>query len=609
MDRKTIFARTSCELRQLPLDAVEAFVLSQVDGHSTLEEIGAIAGLDFVETSRLARRLVELGAVRSVDARGDVVERRPGAQRPATERTAIAQRPVAASRPLASAPSAAPASTRGRALAASMSEAQSAKPDPRAEHASVRPPRTERIDPRADPLSDRQPRIDAVASAKTSSAKTADRSEGGGPQRRRSTKSIRSPRTRSTELRGTRPESGKATANGRPSRGGMKASAGKADETSDLDAATTDSIESLDARLARTDHYALLGVPRDADKRTIKRAYFGLASKYHPDRFFTKKLGKSRAPLERIFARITLALDTLTEPAQRASYDATLPPAPVTAAVTTTAAAAPAATAPPAAANAPAKESPTSATKEPTSTRSTRRPEAPRKASTRLAAASTKTPPPNRRASSKSMKAARRASSAGTNAAPASPPSQGRFRRIHAAAKQIEAQRRAEIFLQAAAEAMKIDDVIGAANNYRLALQHADDPYIRQKLEAIDQLAKMRRCEKYLFRARASEREGKWADAAQHFVLAFDTHADASVAERAANAISRAGGETKKAIALAEQAVALAPTNAAYFVTLGELCLAANQIERAGEAAERALALAPNDARIKELASTVRKKR
>src|SRR5262249_17958709 len=62
MDRLTILKPTGCDVKQLPLKAVEAFVLSQIDGRLTLDEIAEIAGLDFDDAVALARRLLEMGA-------------------------------------------------------------------------------------------------------------------------------------------------------------------------------------------------------------------------------------------------------------------------------------------------------------------------------------------------------------------------------------------------------------------------------------------------------------------------------------------------------------------------------------------------------------------
>lgn len=36
--------------------------------------------------------------------------------------------------------------------------------------------------------------------------------------------------------------------------------------------------------LARTDYYEILGVPKDASERQIKKAFHQLAMKYHPDK-------------------------------------------------------------------------------------------------------------------------------------------------------------------------------------------------------------------------------------------------------------------------------------------------------------------------------------
>lgn len=77
-------------------------------------------------------------------------------------------------------------------------------------------------------------------------------------------------------------------------------------------------------QLATLDHYALLGVPRDATKKAIKSAYFRIASTIHPDRHFKKRLGSFKARMEAIFVRVESAYQTLTDVDARAKYDATL---------------------------------------------------------------------------------------------------------------------------------------------------------------------------------------------------------------------------------------------------------------------------------------------
>ncbi len=68
----------------------------------------------------------------------------------------------------------------------------------------------------------------------------------------------------------------------------------------------------------------LLGVERGADRKALKRAYFELASKLHPDRYFRKKLGSFKVRMEAVFSRITQAHDTLGNAQKRAQYDAYL---------------------------------------------------------------------------------------------------------------------------------------------------------------------------------------------------------------------------------------------------------------------------------------------
>ncbi|MFO0659332.1 MAG: DnaJ domain-containing protein [Polyangiaceae bacterium] len=91
-------------------------------------------------------------------------------------------------------------------------------------------------------------------------------------------------------------------------------------EEIDLDAGKQQAILDLFSRLDSLDHYEVLGVDRNADKKALKNAYYRLANEYHPDRHFRKRLGSFKAKLEAIFKRITQAHDVLTSDA-RLAYD------------------------------------------------------------------------------------------------------------------------------------------------------------------------------------------------------------------------------------------------------------------------------------------------
>jgi curved DNA-binding protein CbpA len=76
-------------------------------------------------------------------------------------------------------------------------------------------------------------------------------------------------------------------------------------------------------RMERADtHYEVLAVSPSSDISEIKRAYYSLARRYHPDRFHSKADVHSR--VESAFARIAQAYETLINQKHRATYDAKL---------------------------------------------------------------------------------------------------------------------------------------------------------------------------------------------------------------------------------------------------------------------------------------------
>ncbi|CDQ69872.1 dnaJ homolog subfamily B member 9 [Oncorhynchus mykiss] len=66
--------------------------------------------------------------------------------------------------------------------------------------------------------------------------------------------------------------------------------------------------------LAQRDYYDILGVPKDASERQIKKAFHKLAMKYHPDR--------NKSPgAEAKFREIAEAYETLSDDKRRLEYD------------------------------------------------------------------------------------------------------------------------------------------------------------------------------------------------------------------------------------------------------------------------------------------------
>lgn len=82
----------------------------------------------------------------------------------------------------------------------------------------------------------------------------------------------------------------------------------------------------LDQQVDELTHYQFFGVDRDAERGEIKKSYFKLSKRYHPDKHFRKEIGPYKSKLENVFQKITRAYRTLSNDEQREEYDRELGP-------------------------------------------------------------------------------------------------------------------------------------------------------------------------------------------------------------------------------------------------------------------------------------------
>ena len=88
--------------------------------------------------------------------------------------------------------------------------------------------------------------------------------------------------------------------------------------------ASMDVAQLIEQRLtimnSKGDHFALLGVPRDATLGQIREGYFHLARQLHPDRLSALGIPDEHRRAQRLFAEVNNAFATLTDPARREKY-------------------------------------------------------------------------------------------------------------------------------------------------------------------------------------------------------------------------------------------------------------------------------------------------
>mgnify|MGYP000093293539 FL=1 len=73
--------------------------------------------------------------------------------------------------------------------------------------------------------------------------------------------------------------------------------------------------ERVKIMVTKTDYYDVLGINKNADEKTIKKAYRKLAKKYHPD------INPGDSNAEAKFKEVTEAYEVLSDPEKKKLYD------------------------------------------------------------------------------------------------------------------------------------------------------------------------------------------------------------------------------------------------------------------------------------------------
>jgi len=380
-------------------------------------------------------------------------------------------------------------------------------------------------------------------------------------------------------------------------------------ENVDLEADLRRQVIAMHRKLDRVDHYALLGVERTADRKAIKRAYYELAGRFHPDRYFRKSLGSFKVRLEAIFNRVTLSHDTLSDKEKRVEYDAYLEErrrsrgleelmsdaleevrrieANVERQV---------------------REQERSIT--PTSSPSLT-PGAPLKLPTAAA------PPPNVDVAARRDALARRLLGGRAPTVSSAPPGGGgpssapspltasdamaalrrRYEERVLLAKGVEARK----YVANAMAALAANDPVAASNAFRIALKLVPgDADLERRAQEAQLKADVLLSETYARQARYEEKSEQWDQAARSWSrVCRGRPGDALAHDRAASAIVRAGGDLHEASRLANRACELDGNSAPFRVTLASVFEAAGLGLNARRELERAAQLAPQDDTIR----------
>ncbi|MEO0322826.1 MAG: DnaJ domain-containing protein, partial [Myxococcota bacterium] len=387
------------------------------------------------------------------------------------------------------------------------------------------------------------------------------------------------------------------------------------DEDLDLDPARRRQIQDLYDRLEDLDHYTVLDVPRSADKKAIRDAYFRLSKQFHPDTLFGKKIGSYRFKMERVFKRLTEAYEVLGKKKRRAPYDEYLALKDRTAAIQSGLAQ-----------GAVVAERVATASRPPVDgAGSWEEADAPEDVDTSTdgrvhvseAPGSGATPsvdPGVRRRVARDLLERRLRGATGHRRrysddieAPATSKDQVLRRLTNSlrdAAKLTGGTSRYDAYVRAGDAAMEKDDLVTAVNSFRLALAMKSEPdaEVQERYESLRLRLATQMAESYERQGRYEEQSGRWRDAARSWLKVVDGRpGEVKPLRRAAAAFLKSDGDLRQARDLAKRAVELSPDDVAGHVLLARIFYAAGMSASAIQQLQTAAKLDPTNKTVKNL--------
>jgi len=586
--------RSQVDLMAMPIEPVEAYLLSMIDGEMDLDELSSSIGKDVKETRAMLRRLAGLGAV--------------------------AWRVPHPSRPPSRPPSRAPTPARGRprrprkptfekidvfgrgAARAGRAEAMPEARLPASATSEAAPDDTARTP--SGETAKTPPGATSAQTARTPSGETAKTAPGA--------TSEETARTPSGEAAGTpapeaRPETARTPAppdapspSPTEALGGADLDPSKPEQSEpasggkQLDSERKRLIDDAHALVGEADHYELLGVHRDADKKAIRQAYFRLAKLFHTDTLYGAELGSYGAKMDRVFQALTEAYEVLSKKKKRRAYDAYLAAVQETDTLDAPPEPRPSMT--------PGERASRRPPADPSPDRGT--PQQPRASS--LAARRERT----RRLLEKRSLASPRAPGREAILPPTSPKAavDSLARTLEAVSRAVPRDDRVSRLVRDATNAEREGNVTGAAEAMRIASAwRPNDEHLAAEAARLRREALVEKAPAFERRARYAEKNGNWQEAALAWTRVTDVHPDdPEAALGAARALLESQGDLKEAASHGKRAVQLAPKHVEAHLVLARIYVAAGMRSSAKRSVEAALAIDPRDERAKGLLDGLR---